>query len=455
MKSKLYSIILLLFAMVFVNACSEDETYPDPAATFTTDKTTARVGEFVQFTNTSDNATAFRWSFGDGTMSSEISPRKAYDVTGVYTVSLVSTGKGGSVISSTTITVVPDALFEIEGSDHMALTPVKFKNLSKGATSYEWSFGNAGNSKSTEESPEFSYVAAGTYTVTLKAISATGESTFERQITINPSLSPDLYFIEFGASPVFVRKLSLDGSGTITNFFDMTEREGLYMAYHAASGRVFFTGLDADDDGKVWSINIDGTGLTVVASGLWDPYGIAIDAVNNKLYVADVADGDDYGHIYRANFDGSGLEAIVTMEAADFTSVSVDPANNKIYFMDLNNENIHVANLDGSNESVLIPGAWGYMLMVDTKHGKLYYEHQRVIKRADLTGANIEIVDNSANTPTTTQARCYGMVIDTDEDKIYWSGRDSNSIMKANLDGTGKEILKSGLSSPRGIFLRK
>lgn len=455
MKSKIFLYITILLALFSINSCSDDETYPDPAANFTASKTTARIGEFVQFTNTSEDATAFRWSFGDGTTSSEISPRKSYEATGVYTVSLVSTGKGGSVISSSTITVVPDALFEIEGSDHMVFTPVTFKSLSKGATSYLWNFGNAANSTSTEENPEFAYTLAGTYTVKLTAKSAEGESTLERQITVNPSLSPDIYFIEYGASPIFIRRLTLDGSGGVSNFLDIDNKSALNIAYNTETGKIYFTDNTVTEEGKVWSINIDGTGLTEIASGMYEPYGIAVDEINNKVYWVDEADGDDIGHIYRANLDGSNLEMILEMEGAQFRAIALDPENSKMYFQEVYNENIHVANLDGSNESVLIAGAWGYALAVDTKNNKLYYEDARIIKRADLNGLNIQVVDNSANTPTTTQTRCYGMVIDTEEDKIYWSGRDSNSIIKANLDGSGKEILKSGLSSPRGIFLRK
>ena len=38
-------------------------------------------------------------------------------------------------------------------------------------------------------------------------------------------------------------------------------------------------------------------------------------------------------------------------------------------------------------------------------------------------------------------------------DKIYWAGRDSDKIYRENLDGTGQEVLVSGLSRPMGIAL--
>jgi hypothetical protein len=67
---------------------------------------------------------------------------------------------------------------------------------------------------------------------------------------------------------------------------------------------------------------------------------------------------------------------------------------------------------------------------------------------ANLDGSNIQAVDD-------TDTRIYGIFIDNDTDKLYWSARDTGEIYSANLDGTGKTVLKTGLTSPRGIFLKK
>jgi hypothetical protein len=71
-----------------------------------------------------------------------------------------------------------------------------------------------------------------------------------------------------------------------------------------------------------------------------------------------------------------------------------------------------------------------------------------MLKRADLDGTGIIDIDD-------TQSRIYGIDIDKDLNKLYWSARDLGEIYRANLDGTGKEVLKTGLTSPRGIFLKK
>jgi hypothetical protein len=49
----------------------------------------------------------------------------------------------------------------------------------------------------------------------------------------------------------------------------------------------------------------------------------------------------------------------------------------------------------------------------------------------------------------------YGMVIDYTDNKLYWSGRDSGQLIRANLDGGSQEILLMDLDSPRGIFIKQ
>src|SRR5690349_21684763 len=120
MKSKIYAYITLFLVFATVLSCKDDDVVkPQAAATFTADKSTAQVDESIQFTNTSENATAFKWSFGDGTTSKEVSPKKSFQSSGVYLVSLVSTGEGGSTISNLSITVVPSPAFTVEDADNL------------------------------------------------------------------------------------------------------------------------------------------------------------------------------------------------------------------------------------------------------------------------------------------------------------------------------------------------
>ncbi|SHG40291.1 PKD domain-containing protein [Chryseolinea serpens] len=448
MKSKIYAYLTLFLMFACVLSCKEDDdAVPQAAATFTADKSTAQVDESIQFTNTSQNATAFKWSFGDGTTSKEVSPKKSYQSSGTFLVSLVSTGEGGSTISNLTITVVPTSAFTVEGEDDLiALTPVQFTNASKGATSYLWSFGNEAGSTSTAENPTFTYLKAGTYKVTLKTTSAEGSTTYEKQITIKAAV-PEIYFSELNND--LIKKLALDGSGTVTNFLDVAGMSGVGLAYDDVHGKVYFSDF-ATADGKIWSVNLDGTELTPIVDGLVEPYAIALDVAAGKIYWVDETDANGDGHVSRANLDGSDKVDIVTMADAQFRAVALDLKNNKMYFYEVNNEDLYMSDLDGGNATPIISGVYGYAILVDSEHDKIYFDEQNdaQLKRANLDGSNVEMVDDK-------DTRIYGMAIDSEKDKLYWSGRDSGTIEEADLDGGNQVTLKSGLASPRGIFLRK
>jgi DNA-binding beta-propeller fold protein YncE len=196
-------------------------------------------------------------------------------------------------------------------------------------------------------------------------------------------------------------------------------------------------------------MNLDGSGLEAIVSGITDPYGIALDPTGGKIYWT-----DDAGNISRANLDGSSPQiGIVNIAGGQMRAISLDPANNKMYFYEVNLENLFVADLDGSNASVLIPGVYGYSILVDTVNDKIYFDDQNAnggvgtLAWANLDGSGrVNIYDVGS--------RIYGMAIDYTDNKLYWSGRESNDINKANLDGSNPELVKGGLSSPRGIILK-
>ncbi len=85
-----------------------------PVAAF---RATPRVGEAplaVQFTDTSTGSPrAWRWTFGDGTSSTERNPRHVYREIGRYTISLrVSNPAGNSTRTSTRIIIVTGPIEE-------------------------------------------------------------------------------------------------------------------------------------------------------------------------------------------------------------------------------------------------------------------------------------------------------------------------------------------------------
>jgi hypothetical protein len=351
-------------AFIMLISCSKDESKPKPVASFTASKTSVLVGEEIQFTNTSENSTSCTWSFGDGTTSTETSPKKTYESTGVFTVTFVAIGAGGSNSTTLDITVTAASIYFMDSSDEI------------------------------------------------------------------------------------LGKLSLDGTGTVTTVKDMAGMAGVGIAYDETHNKIYTSDFtDADTpNGRILRMNLDGTGLDTIARGILDPYGIALDVTGGKIYWV-----DDAGNVSRANLDGTSPEiGLINIADGWLRAISLDVANNKMYFYDVNAENLYVANLDGTEATVLISGVYGYAIYVDTVNDKIYFDDQNTpgLRRADLDGGNIVGIDD-------TDTRIYGILIDQDIQKLYWSARDAGEIYRANPDGTGKETLKTGISSPRGIFLKK
>ena len=129
----------------------------------------------VQFTNTSTNGTTYLWFFGDGATSTATNPSHVYDVPGgTYTVTLITYNNGCSdtMVKTNIIRVLdPFANFTTAPSCANRKTTL-FTNLSVGATSYSWNFGD-GSPTSTATNPTHTYASNGTYSVTLTATNST------------------------------------------------------------------------------------------------------------------------------------------------------------------------------------------------------------------------------------------------------------------------------------------
>jgi PKD repeat protein len=88
---KIYKLIAIFTLVIVVMGCNnEDPLLPTPGVNFRTNTDILEVGKSVVFENLSTNASSYKWDFGDGQTSTEISPTKTYDERGTYTVKLVA-----------------------------------------------------------------------------------------------------------------------------------------------------------------------------------------------------------------------------------------------------------------------------------------------------------------------------------------------------------------------------
>ncbi len=131
----------------------------------------------VTFTNLSTNASTYAWTFGDGGTSTSAGPTHTFTAPGVYTITLITANPNSCNLLDTfskTISVFgnPTADFSYTPNPPLPNKALQFQNLSVGATSYKWDFGD-GNT-SVDVNPKHIYNRDGLYQVCLTATNDVG-----------------------------------------------------------------------------------------------------------------------------------------------------------------------------------------------------------------------------------------------------------------------------------------
>lgn len=155
-------------------------------ANFTSSVTVGYAPLSVHFEDLSQNATAWRWDFGDGSRSSLKNPSHTYSRVGNYTVSLTATvGILSDTITKTNYITVnrltpPCAAF----TNRVSGLRATFTDKSCGGLiQWKWNFGDG--ITSTDKNPSHTYKKAGRYTVSLTVRNAAGSSTIRHTVTVH------------------------------------------------------------------------------------------------------------------------------------------------------------------------------------------------------------------------------------------------------------------------------
>ncbi|MBK7816240.1 MAG: PKD domain-containing protein [Sphingobacteriaceae bacterium] len=169
-----YTVRLVAF-IPFGGMCSDTDQVvitilPGPTATFACSPTQSCVPLVgVTFTdNTVGPPVAWLWDFGNlNTSTLQVPAPETYTFAGTHTVLLIITAANGCQASNTqTIQVDAPPTGSFSATQVCAGSATTFTNLSIGATSYTWDYGDA-SPTSTVTNPTHTYASGGTYTVTL------------------------------------------------------------------------------------------------------------------------------------------------------------------------------------------------------------------------------------------------------------------------------------------------
>lgn len=221
----------------------------------------------------------------------------------------------------------------------------------------------------------------------------------------------------------------------------------LYALHPGSAAAEWICWSDHHDD-RIRCAQPDGSQVTDLYVNLGKPLGMALDTVNGRLYWAD---GETDQVVVVDLVDFASPTALVQLPfASGLRGMGIAPSIGKVYWVAEDLQKLQRANLDGSAvEDLAIPPGSFFDVAIDETNSALFWIDGDQIWRSDLDGANRVAIISDADQP-------YYAALDVAAGKIYWTNFAANSIGRANLDGSERDVpgVVSGLASrPIGIAL--
>ena len=243
-----------------------------------------------------------------------------------------------------------------------------------------------------------------------------------------------------------VQRMNLNGTGFQPNLIvNLVSPRG--VAVDAAGGKVYWT-----ESNLIRRADLNGRNVEAIRELTSTIDGLAIDAENNKLYLA-----NSVGKVQRLNLDGTNFEPNLIVNLDFPMGVAVDAAGGKVYWTE--GSRIRRANLNGTNIENVATGLGtpvGIVLRsaaVEVRISELQrppiYWHTGAGALQRLTAAEVEGIAPAAQNTT-------GIAVDARAGKVYWTeqtGNRTGRIRRANLNGRNVQLVKELTSVPRGLAI--
>jgi PKD repeat protein len=207
------------------NECGTDvyvqviEIITVPTAFFSSDIVEGCEPFEVEFINlSSENAEFFEWTFpgGSPSTSDDFEPVVLYEIPGTYNVSLTVYNEAGEDVQTINnyITVLPQPVAEFSYTTNGL--QVNFNSLGSLGDTYQWNFGDGGNS--TNQNPSHTYSSSGVYLVILTVSNDCGSNSLQLNVTVTGA--PEALFnsnTQYGC-PALVVQFTNQSGGAPTSF---------------------------------------------------------------------------------------------------------------------------------------------------------------------------------------------------------------------------------------------
>jgi len=220
-----------------------------------------------------------------------------------------------------------------------------------------------------------------------------------------------------------------------------TVKNATSLAVDMAGGQLYWTEKTGERRGRIRGANLDGTNVKLVKELTSVPYSIALDPVNEKLYVTNA-----WGKIQRLNVNGSNFQSNLITDLDTPRYLVLDVTGGKVYWTEATEVSGHIrrANLDGSSVQDVATDL-GEPLNFTVATDKIYWTSGEKLQCAHLDGTNSEVLETLPIAPTS-------IAVDTAHNALYLTDP-SGEIHRRDLNGSGSQSVVSGLVSPSNIVL--
>ncbi|ELW62289.1 Low-density lipoprotein receptor-related protein 2 [Tupaia chinensis] len=177
---------------------------------------------------------------------------------------------------------------------------------------------------------------------------------------------------------------------------------------------------------------------------------VVYDNINNRIYFTQNLDSE-HGQISYVSLNSEiHSPTVIVSDIGTADGIAFDWINRRIYYSDYNNQTINSMAEDGSMRTVIARVSKPRAIVLDPCRGFLYWTDwgtNAKIERATLGGNfRMPIVNSSLVWPS-------GLVLDHEDDLLYWADASLQKIERSSLTGTNREIIVSAVFHIFGLTL--
>jgi hypothetical protein len=228
------------------------------------------------------------------------------------------------------------------------------------------------------------------------------------------------------------------------------------VAVDALNGKLFLIDGAAN---ALWSVNLDGSGLALVKSGLTSfPTDLALDVQNKKIYYSTSSTIQNNNTVQQMDYTGNNNTSLFVATGTPpdnalsrCTAIAVDVKNGKIFVADAGARRIWSISLAGGGLVALTAptNSTPTDLALDVSNQQVYFtlsssvQSSNLIQRVNYDGSGLITLFAASGG----LQRCTALDLDLAHDNIYLSDAGANSLWRIPISGGSATPVLSGLTA--------